>query len=491
MDGPTIRRKRSVTIDRKAPSLSVNNEPGSPRQSPYTLSGTAFDATQVEINGEAVVVRDGGWSKAFKLNDGEHTFKITAEDDVGNRTTLDPVIVQIDTKKPTINFVAPNATERWVTNQASVLVEVKVEDESGFESIRIGGSEIPERNADGLYSRTVPLTKVDQSIEIDIVAVDQAKNKAMASLRVIRDVDRPELHIKSPAKDEEVPRGEVSVTGTVKDRTPRANCRVVVNEIRATVETDGSWSVKLPLLSGKQKIDVRAIDEAGNEGSDSRTLFVYREIEGFTFDHPNPQGHPEYHHKESGLEMIYLSGGKFRMGPTEGESRMVKLEPFLISKYEVAQKTWHEVMKTNASTLESDGLPMARVSWGDCQRFCEKVKLELPTEEQWEYACRGGRSGPYGSTGDLDDMGWFTKNSESKIHPVGEKKANDFGIHDMHGNVWEWCRDTYDDDDDDKKVFRGGSWTTGSSECESGYRLGLSKVRQRDDVGFRVVAEID
>ncbi len=165
----------------------------------------------------------------------------------------------------------------------------------------------------------------------------------------------------------------------------------------------------------------------------------------------NEQGYPEYRHRPTGIVFVALPRGTFDMGSPETESgrggnegpvHKVRLSPFLIAKYEVSQAEWKKVMGDNPSAFKDDTLLVEQVSWDDCQEFCTKTGLSLPTEAQWEYACRAGTSGPFAGTGNLDDMGWHRKNSGGRrTHPVGEKKPNQFGLHDMHGNVWEWCED--------------------------------------------------
>ncbi len=166
----------------------------------------------------------------------------------------------------------------------------------------------------------------------------------------------------------------------------------------------------------------------------------------------NDQGYPEYRHRQFGIVMVRVPGGTFTMGSREGENgrrpdeiqHEVSVSPFLIAKYEVTQEQWAKVTGTTPSRFKKGAdLPVKNVSWNDCSVFCEKTGLTLPTEAQWEYACRAGTSGPCAGTGNLDDMGWYGGNSDSKAHPVGGKEPNDFGLHDMHGNVWEWCRDWY------------------------------------------------
>ena len=156
---------------------------------------------------------------------------------------------------------------------------------------------------------------------------------------------------------------------------------------------------------------------------------------------------------------------------------------------------------------------MEQVSWNDAAEFCRKLSQKegktytLPTEAQWEYACRAGTKTVF-SFGNresiLGDYAWYINNSGSKTHPVGQKKPNAFGLYDMHGNVWEWCRDYYDsgfynkgDTEDPEntqessdRVLRGGSWSGDASDCRSGSRnWGDPDVRFIYD-GFRIVLSV-
>ena len=125
-------------------------------------------------------------------------------------------------------------------------------------------------------------------------------------------------------------------------------------------------------------------------------------------------------------------------------------------------------------------------SWDECHEFCRRTGLSLPTEARWEYACRAGTTGDYGGTGKLSEMGWYEGNTGS-LHPAGEKEANQFGLHDMHGSVFEWCEDIYDPEfyksreaghvnplctsgPNEYRVVRGGSWDYDANGCRSAYR---------------------
>ena len=156
--------------------------------------------------------------------------------------------------------------------------------------------------------------------------------------------------------------------------------------------------------------------------------------------------------------------------------------------------------------FKGDTLPVVEVSWDDCQEFCKKTGLSLPTEAQWEYACRAGTTGPYAGTGKLDDMGWFRENTEDKSHPVGQKKPNSFGLYDMHGNVWEWCADVYEKEFYSKpeatkkdpvctsgsveRVIRGSSWFSVAGSCRSAHRDGFPPSLRFHVIGFRPSASL-
>ncbi len=219
------------------------------------------------------------------------------------------------------------------------------------------------------------------------------------------------------------------------------------------------------------------------------------------------QGYPEYQHRETGIVFVGLPGGTFLMGSPETESGRqvyegtvykVRLSPFLIAKCEVSQAEWQKVMGNNPSCDEGETLPVHIVSWKDCQNFCRKTGLSLPTEAEWEYACRAGLSL---GTGNLDQVGWYRKNAGRRTHSVGEKEPNDFGLHDMLGNVWELCEDWYQEDfyqeitgandplcEDSTsglRVLRGGTFRFPAMYCRSAYRDGSNPSRRDYHVGLR------
>jgi len=219
----------------------------------------------------------------------------------------------------------------------------------------------------------------------------------------------------------------------------------------------------------------------------------------------------EYRHNQTGMEFVLIPGGTFMMGsPTTEIDRsdnevqhQVTLSPYLISKTEVTQAVWQAVMDSNPSYFKGTDRPVEQVSWDDCMAFCEKTGLALPTEAQWEFACRAGTQTAYYFGNDkssLENYAWYNHNSSSQTHPVAQKQPNAYGLYDMVGNVWEWCYDWYDDCSRSSvtnpteptsgayRVRRGGSWGSAARRLRSACRAGYGPGGADDYLGFRVLA---
>jgi formylglycine-generating enzyme required for sulfatase activity len=218
-------------------------------------------------------------------------------------------------------------------------------------------------------------------------------------------------------------------------------------------------------------------------------------------------------------DMVYVQGGTFTMGCTseqvndcydwEKPSHQVTLSSFYINKYEVTQALWSAVMGSNPSGFSGcDQCPVEQVSWNAVQEFIKKLNsmtgknYRLPTEAEWEYAARGGRSSrgyKFSGSNNPGQVAWFNDNGSEKTHPVGQKQANELGLYDMSGNVWEWCSDWYEDynsqsQTDPKgpssgsgRVGRGGGWDD-ESRIRLSFRFILQPGYGFDDVGFRLVS---
>jgi len=219
------------------------------------------------------------------------------------------------------------------------------------------------------------------------------------------------------------------------------------------------------------------------------------------------------------LEMIAIPAGSFMMGGTDNDDEkpphQVKLNVFHIGKYPVTQEQYQAVMGNNPSHFKKGGkYPVEQVSWDDAQAFCQKLSkmtgktYRLPSEAQWEYACRAGTQTRYyfgDNENQLKEYAWYDANSNSQTQLVGQKKPNKWGLYDMLGNVWEWCEDDWHSnyngaptdgrawiDNDNRsqssyRIIRGGSWLEGSRGCSCFWRNSSFPARRNSFIGFRLV----
>jgi formylglycine-generating enzyme required for sulfatase activity len=211
------------------------------------------------------------------------------------------------------------------------------------------------------------------------------------------------------------------------------------------------------------------------------------------------------------LEWVKIPAGKFQMGSEEGYKETVhsvSLDSFYMTKTLVTFNIYDIFCEATNRTKPGDkgwgrgNRPVIDVSWNDANDFCKWLsgitgeKVHLPTEAQWEYACRAGTTGD--RYGELDEIAWYKKNSGKKTHPVAQKKPNAFGLYDMLGNVWEWCNDWYGEypgkavvnptgpKSGTSRVMRGGSWVGIGRFVRSAYRVWFDPAFRVNDTGFRL-----
>ena len=226
--------------------------------------------------------------------------------------------------------------------------------------------------------------------------------------------------------------------------------------------------------------------------------------------------------------MVYVQGGSFTMGATseqgsdaydnEKPTHRVTLNSYYIGQTEVTQALWQAVMGNNPSDFKGNlQRPVEYVSWDDCQSFIRKLnsltgqRFRLPTEAEWEYAARGGnksRGYKYSGSNTIDNVAWHDVNaydvgsssSNYGTHPVATKSANELGIYDMSGNVWEWCQDRYDENyysrspqtnpqgpsSGSYRVLRGGSWDYDARCCRVSFRIGDNPDYGSSGLGLRL-----
>jgi formylglycine-generating enzyme required for sulfatase activity len=217
------------------------------------------------------------------------------------------------------------------------------------------------------------------------------------------------------------------------------------------------------------------------------------------------------------MDFVLIPDGTFMMGSDKVSSgkpvhRVTITKPFYLGKYEVTQEQWEKVMGNNPSRFKGAKNPVDSVSWEDCQKFMEALQgkvpsqtFRLPTEAEWEYACRARSKTDYcyGDAAEkLGDYAWFKDNSGETTHPVGQKKPNGWGLYDLHGNAWEWCQDLHGEYSAKSvtdpigsatgsyRVLRGGSWTYAASGCRSAYRFFIGPSNRDHSCGLRVVVVV-
>jgi len=211
------------------------------------------------------------------------------------------------------------------------------------------------------------------------------------------------------------------------------------------------------------------------------------------------------------MDFVLIKPGTFMMGEDKSSHKVTITTPFYLGKFEVTQEQWQAIMGSNPSTFQGAKNPVEKVSWEGCQTLLRELqgklpgrRFRLPTEAEWEYACRAGNAAKYCYGDDdarLSEYAWYDINSGSGTHPVGEKKPNAWGLYDMHGNVLEWCADwhgTYDSSaatdpvgprTGSNRVLRGGSWRYSATLCQSANRNSSSPSSRSSTCGLRVVVE--
>ena len=221
------------------------------------------------------------------------------------------------------------------------------------------------------------------------------------------------------------------------------------------------------------------------------------------------------------FEFILIQPGSFIMGSPEDENyrwddetqhKVTITKPFYMQSTSVTQEQWQSVMESNPSYFKGENLPVEQISWNDVQEFIQRLNqrdegvYRLPTEAEWEYCCRAGSQSAFyfgDNEAELDDYAWYEKNSNGQTHPVGQKKPNAWGLYDMHGNVYEWCQNWYDDYPSKVvcdpqgppkgvyRVYRGGGWYLEARYARSAFRNGYSPDFRYSALGFRLVKEVE
>ena len=238
---------------------------------------------------------------------------------------------------------------------------------------------------------------------------------------------------------------------------------------------------------------------------------IYNYIINGGSEDPDPSG-VTYTVNGVSFTMIPIEGGTFQMGQSADGNNVTPVHSVTLSSYsigetEVTQALWTAVMGSNPSNWKGDNLPVEKVSWNDCQTFITKLNqltgktFRLPTEAEWEFAAKGGTKSKgytYSGSNTIGDVAWYNENSGYETHAVATKQANELGIYDMSGNVWEWCQDWYGDYSSSAqtnptgpssgsfRVYRGGSCGDDAWLCRLAIRYYYTPKHTFNILGFRL-----
>ena len=335
----------------------------------------------------------------------------------------------------------------------------------------------------------------DEDVEVDYSEIKNSKIRSIVKLCMQRNKDaRPSAkEILEMLSSSEIPKEPTSDFGSGK-------------KTKRKVDPEPSKISKYFLI-GLVVIGVAALcyvvlPKLSGESSGEKKGYI-QEVDTFTINGVH-------------LEMVKIPGGNFTMGTDdttadkyEKPAQRRTVSDFYIGRYEVTQKLWFVIMNNNPSTFINDNYPVNNVSWEDCQLFIQRLNsitgrnFRLPTETEWEYAAKAKleKNGSLSTTSEKysgtslspNEYAWYSENSNNKIHPVGTKKPNDFGLYDMSGNVIEWCQDIFTnyatgnvEIDKDQRVIRGGFYGSDASAIRCTSRGSCKYDDALAPLGFRL-----
>ncbi|MFC1604315.1 SUMF1/EgtB/PvdO family nonheme iron enzyme [Planctomycetota bacterium] len=477
------RQDKDVLSDEKVTVLTNNEE--SFRN--FTEAGSAYEAKQdwgraIESYSEAIKLKPDDSEIKAKLATCQHNLYLSQAQEAESKGQLDTAI-SLYTKALSYKHVSSTQERLDATRKAP---QDKTEQQQRRQEYAnwIGQAETAEKQGD-----------LDKSIELYRKAQQFVETEDAASIQAKID----------------------SLQKQIAEKQKKGK----FDALLANAESLGSSEA-----TGKEALKI--LEEALTLYPDnSEALALKKKISGYFG--PNPG---DVVTNSIGMKLIYIPAGSFMMGnPSseegrssgEGPQHQVQISKgFYMGVYEVTQAQWQAVMgstvsqqrnKANSSWPllgEGDDYPIYYVSWDEAVEFCKKLSRQegktyrLPTEAEWEYACRAETQTRFSfgdSDSNLGEYAWYSNNSGQSTHPVGKKRPNAFGLYDLHGNVWEWCSDWYGENyyssspgvnpqgpsSGSSRVLRGGSWGYGPWNCRSAIRVRDSPDHRGYDYGFRIV----
>jgi len=479
--------------------LSLDNQPVGSHLVKITKSGYRETETTVEIEKDKTIARQFTLNKltaALKVNSNPEGAKVVLDGDEIGTTPLD----RSDLTPGEGTLVVSLKGYETVTRQVRLVADQpKVESvdlfaQTGSVSITcdpIGTEVFLDGISIGEYKGTT-LTREKLSLgSHSIVGMAEGYEDASTDFTV-------EYNKAIPVKLKLNPLpGAIYVTTTPEGADITLDDRPTGKETGAKIEGLSAGEHRLSLsLAGYGGIEKSVTVSPGKTVTVSEAMTITPKIEA---DSTGLRSGQVVQGPLSGITFVSIPGGSFMMGSNDGDGdekpvHWVEIEPFAMMTTEVTQKMWQELMDSNPSYFKVNNLPVENVSWNDTQEFLKKLNqhdpgknYRLPSEAEWEYACRAGTTTNYysgDSESDLGRVGWCSLNSGSWTHPVGYKSPNAWGLYDMHGNVWEWCEDWYHESysgapDDGRawassegasSVLRGGSWLRNPDSCRASNR---------------------
>ena len=465
---------------------SGSTEPADAGGNFYALTVTPKNAVVTIDGNQQTVSTDGEYSAMLPY--GSHTYKVEAGGYISksgsftiSNSDMTPISVSLVSAMATVSVTCP-------TPAVSLYVDKKSVGTIPWTGSLKEGMHLIEAKKEGYRSqqRTINLS---QQQKLDVAFAELATVQGNLS-----------VNYKPFGAD-------VYVDGKKIGQSPRVFNGLLVGSHKVEIKKDGygTESEQVNILEGQTATIAGVLTANTTVATNTASS-----LSGNTITIPVKNG--------ISIDMVRVEAGTFTMGATsemedpydwEKPTHQVTLtNDYYIGKYEVTQALWKAVMGNNPSNFKGDNLPVEKVSWDDCQEFINKLNritgktFRLPTEAEWEYAARGGKKSrgyQYSGSNNISDVAWYSDNSGNMTNDVGSKQANELGIYDMTGNVWEWCQDRYGRYDSfsqvnptgansgSDRVYRGGSWSYTARYCRSSFRLRITSGYRRSFLGFRLV----